>query len=74
MAPRDINFSSESGNITAISWDDETGDLTVTFNHGGTYVYSNVPETTAMGFENSPSAGGWLNSQIKGLYPYRKLG
>jgi hypothetical protein len=72
MAPRDISFSSESGNITGISYDDETQDLTVVFSHGGTYVYSSVPEETAMGFESAPSAGGYLNSFIKGVYSYER--
>ena len=72
MAERDIGYSSESGNISGISYDDETQDLTITFG-SRVYVYHNVPEETALGFESAPSAGGYLNSFIKGLYEYERV-
>ena len=34
MATREISFNSTSGNITGVTWDDESGDLTVTFAGG----------------------------------------
>jgi lysyl-tRNA synthetase, class II len=73
VALRDISFSSESGNITGITYDDETQELTVNFAHGGKYLYHDVPEETAVGFESAPSAGGYLHSFIKGLFGYERI-
>jgi hypothetical protein len=69
---RDISFSSNSGNLTAISYDDETQQLTCVFHHGGTYVYSGVPPQVADGFASAPSAGQYLNQFVKPLYQYEK--
>ena len=72
MAIRDIAFTSEK-NVTSVQYDNETQELTVTFHHGGTYQYRNVPESVAVGFESAPSAGQYLNGFIKNLYEYEKV-
>jgi hypothetical protein len=67
MAQRSIPFTSTSGNVQAIQWDDETLDLTVKF-RSGTYVASGVSELDALGFEKADSAGQYYNQYIRDNY------
>ncbi len=62
----------DSSNIASADHDPATGDLRVTFKNGSTYIYSNVPEHVVEGLHSAESAGGYLNSQIKGQYDYRR--
>lgn len=62
-----------SSNIQGVYYDEESHELTVQFRKG-TYVYKNVPEETAMGFESAPSSGTYLNLFIKPLYEYERAG
>lgn len=73
MAAEEISFNSESGNVQSVSYDAETQELTVGFNHGGTYVYRGVPPGIARGFADAPSAGQYLNTFIKGTYGYERV-
>lgn len=63
----------KSSNIASASYDEESGELSVKFNSGATYVYSEVPLSIAIEFESAPSAGKYLDSMIKGIYPYKKV-
>lgn len=61
-----------SSNISSIGY--ENGTLYVEFHHGGTYAYSNVPESVYRGLMTASSHGKYLAAHVKGIYPYRRLG
>lgn len=50
------------------SYDPETGTLSVTFHHGKTYRYQNVPKEVADGFRDAESKGSFLHANIIGRY------
>ena len=62
-----------SSNIAAVSWYPESGRLIVAFHSGAVYAYDSVPESVAMGFTASSSAGEYLARHIKGRYSYEKV-
>ena len=68
---REIPFAASS-NLSSVSYDDETQELSVSFHKSGVYVYSGVPPTVADGFSTAPSAGQYLNQFVKPLYPYTR--
>jgi hypothetical protein len=51
--------------------DEESPEMTIVFAKGGTYVYEGVPEDVAQACANAPSVGQFINTQIKGFYPFR---
>ena len=57
-----------STHVAECEFDDQTDTLTVTFQDGRSYDYMNVPAAVARAFQNAPSAGEFLNRQIKGRY------
>jgi hypothetical protein len=61
-----------SSNVCASTYDRTTKNLTIIFNNGGQYRYSNVSETDYTRFELSDSQGVVLNSHIK-KYDFEKL-
>jgi hypothetical protein len=67
---REIAFA-PSSHIQAISYDDENMLLFVTFKKSRG-VYKGVPEDVAMGFENTISAGNYLNEVIKPTYEFER--
>ena len=71
MAIREIEFK-PSSNIARVQWDDETLDLHVQFQHGGSGTYKGVPENEVNGLSQAESAGKYLNAQIKPLYEYER--
>ena len=71
MALRPIPFP-QSSNIVGITYDDESGDLFVTFARGAG-VYKNVDVQTAEGFERAGSAMGYLNLYIKNSHLWERL-
>ena len=73
MAVRNIEFNSNSGNITDIKYDDEPQTLAVSFHHGGGGTYFEVPENVANGFETAASAGNYLNTVIKPTFRYERF-
>jgi hypothetical protein len=60
--------------VQEISYDDETGEMIVTYNSGKPYVYQDVPEDVARRVANAPSVGQAINSEIKGKYSARRVG
>lgn len=62
-----------SSNIAHAEHDPDTGELTVQFTSGSTYVYSDVPSDVAENLHTAPSAGQYFGSMIKGNYGYRKI-
>ena len=71
MALEAIPFKASS-HIKDIGYDPDTQELIVDFGRAS-YAYANVPPQVAEGFSNAPSAGVYLDTQIKGVYQYRKL-
>lgn len=60
----------ESSNVAEVMWENET--LFVLFKKNGiTGAYDGVPVEKYNGMIAAPSAGGYLNSEIKPFYPYR---
>lgn len=62
----------DSSNILASIYDKETSDLTIIFNKGTQYKYSNVKNTDYTRFELAESQGQIFNSHIKS-YSFEKL-
>lgn len=57
--------------VSQVGWDDETGELLVTFKNGRTAAYSGVDEGKAIELSKAASVGDMMNSEIKGKYPFR---
>jgi len=73
MATEPISFA-PSGNISAVSFDDETSTLYVSFTRGGhVYRYADVPRSVALGFATSLSANTYLRDFVTPHYPGEKL-
>lgn len=64
----------QSSNLSAIGYDPETETLQVDFLNGSSYEYKNVPLVVYQGLMEAPSHGSYLNREIKGRYPYEKIG
>jgi hypothetical protein len=62
-----------SSNVSEVGYDDEAGELIVTFSNGSVYAYADVDEGTAIALSKAPSVGQMLNSEIKGQYAYRRV-
>ncbi|EQI14959.1 UNVERIFIED_ORG: KTSC domain protein [Clostridioides difficile F501] len=50
------------------------GVLRIRFNSGGTYQYLGVPEGVFRGLMTAQSHGRFFHANIKGCYPYSKIG
>lgn len=61
---RNVKFDSSA--ISSASYDNDT--LKITFNSGGTYEYSNVPQDTFDRFVSSDSAGRFFTANISGKF------
>lgn len=61
-----------SSNLSAVGYEHQT--LYVSFNSGGTYAYSGVPESVYRGLMSAGSHGSYFASHVKNVYPYRKIG
>jgi KTSC domain len=68
-----INSIYTSSNICASVYDKTNQTLTITFNHGGQYIYESVNLAEYTRFELADSQGAVLNSHIK-LKSVKKLG
>jgi len=62
-----------STNIRAIGYDSDRQTLEIEFNYGAVYQYAGVPQEEHEGMMNAGSKGQYLNSNIKGRYPFEKL-
>ena len=60
-----------SSNVQTIGWDEESGDMTVTWNSGKRSAYSDVPEGLAEQASKAASVGQFLNAEIKPYYSHR---
>jgi len=63
-----------SSNVDSIGYDPDTQTLRVRFNNGSVYDYMNVPAMEFEQLRSAPSVGSYLNRNVKGNYPYQKVG
>ena len=52
--------------LQGASYDDETGDLTLVFASGKTYVRPDTDKDTWESLKNAPSPGNYFNTVLKG--------
>lgn len=62
-----------SNNVQAIGYDENNQVLYVQFNNNSLYCYQGVPIAEFVGLQNASSKGTYLDANIKGPYPYRRL-
>lgn len=62
-----------SSNVQTVAYDSEAGEMVVTFNSGRVYAYEGVPEEVANDLSKTASVGQMLNSEIKGVYNFRRI-
>jgi len=62
----------KSSNISLSEYNKSTKDLTITFNYGGVYKYSDVPDKDYFRLELAESQGKVLNSHIK-AYAFEQM-
>lgn len=63
-----------STNVRSVGYDPATAILEVEFHGGGIYQYDGVPQRVHQGLMGAGSKGGYLDSHVKGVYRYRKVG
>ncbi len=61
-----------SSDLSAVGYNG--GVLVIRFHSGGTYQYSGVPESVYQGLMGAPSHGRYFHANIKGRYPYMRIG
>lgn len=63
-----------SSNVEAVGYSDEYQILRVWFLNGSVYDYSGVNELEYKALRDAPSVGSYLHQNIKGQYPYERVG
>lgn len=63
-----------SSTIAGLAYSEEGNTLAVTFKSGLSYIYTGVPKATAVGLLGADSVGEFHNTEVKGCYPYLKVG
>lgn len=63
-----------SSNIEAIGYDEESETMRIWFLNGSIYDYSGVGIMEYEGLKNAPSLGSYMHQNIRGQYPYVKIG
>lgn len=62
-----------SSMVSEVGWDEESGDLLITWNTGKKGAYADVPEELAVRLSNAASVGEMINAEIKPNFKYRRL-
>jgi hypothetical protein len=62
-----------SSNIQAIGYNADSQTLELEFKNGQTYQYTGVPQAEYDAMMAADSKGTFLNTNIKGRYPFTKL-
>jgi hypothetical protein len=62
----------DSTNVSSISYDDKTRDLSVTFHNGSTYVYHGVPLSIGNAMPYTSSKGKFVWESLRGRYAFTK--
>ena len=63
-----------SSHVQSAEYDDESAQLTVTFQSGEVYIYSEVPKFVYENLITMPDPGGYFRNNIKGLFSYERVG
>jgi hypothetical protein len=63
-----------SSNVEAVGYSDDYQILRVWFLNGSVYDYSGVNELEYEALRDAPSVGSYLHQNIKGQYPYERVG
>lgn len=66
------NETPESEPVEAIGYDEPNEEVWVRFRSGSTYAYSNVPAGVFEQFRTSDSKGGFVNRELRNVYPDRR--
>lgn len=56
-----------------MSYDPDTGEMTVVWQKGGATTYSDVPEDKAVALSKAASVSDMINSEFTGVYPHRNF-
>ncbi len=64
----------DSSNLAQVAYDEETQTLGVVFHRGGEYRYSGVPKPLYEGLVTAPSTGQFFIKNVKGSFPFEKVG
>ena len=59
--------------IRDFHYDDDSGELTIWFTTGRTYVYESVPADVSAGLDDAFSRGRYFNKHIRNNYRFREL-
>lgn len=62
-----------SSNVMSIGYDEATMTLEVEFQNGTVYQYYDVPEVIYQQLLLAPSAGRFLNENVKGVFRYSRM-
>ena len=62
-----------SSNIAAVGYAEDCQTLQVEFNNGTRYQYFDVPEQVFVELKEAGSPGGYLVSNIKGVYRFSRV-
>lgn len=65
-------ISVSSSDISSIGYESNT--LYITFNRGGTYSYSGVPQSVYQGLMSAASKGSYFHEHVRNNYTPHKLG
>jgi hypothetical protein len=59
--------------VKSFHYDNTTKNLRVVFTSGAVYDYKGVPDEIFLAMKTSASKGNYLNLNIKGKYPFKKV-
>jgi hypothetical protein len=62
------SYQPASSCIADLTYDDETEELDITFTDGRSYVIRGFPEQEYLAWTESPSAGVFFNTTVRGVY------
>jgi KTSC domain len=63
----------ESSVMTRVEYDEDAGELDITFTSGKTYRYSRVPLEIYIDLLDAPSKGEFFNDNIKDAFAYTEV-
>lgn len=61
-----------SSDLNSVGYEGTT--LYIRFNSGGLYSYSGVPASVYQALMSAPSHGRYFHANVKGRYPYARVG
>lgn len=67
------NVGLESVCVASVDYDVEKSDLTIVFQHGGTYLYHNVPLDTYAQLATAESQGRYFNLYVREQFDFERI-